>query len=218
MMKLFNATIKVAIWNWYAKWALIIIGLHCTALSNKVPILMFLVIPIIWAIVADQLSTVNLNRPNLLGVTKSCIINSYDVAIYVQNWRNRSDFVHERESHFLFSPSGNDCTLKRIAIIWVIVHSDSIIEFRSIYHCNFRKYGLCCPIFQCYFILSTFLGGIICEQRAVTSNMNIRSIWLAEFEMSILITFVPTDVCESAFCKIFTCQGLVNIELHFLIH
>jgi len=216
MMKLFNFTTKVAIWNLDANWVFTITGLNCTALMFKGPIRMLLVLPMIWAIVADQLFTLNLNRPDLLGVTKSDIINSK--MFYVHNLRNRSDIELGWESHFLHIIGGNDCTLKRIAIIWVIVHSDSIIEFRSIYHCNFRKYGLCCPIFQCYFILSTFLGGIICEQRAVTSNMNIRSIWLAEFEMSILITFVPTDVCESAFCKIFTCQGLVNIELHFLIH
>ena len=217
MMKLFNFTTKVAIWNWYANWVFTITGLNCTALMNKGPIRMLLVIPMIWAIVADQLSTLNLNRPDFLGVTKSDIINSK--TIYVHNLRNRSDFVLGWESHFLFpfSITPNDCTLKRIAIIWVIVHSDRIMNFSPIHHCNFRKYGFCCPIFQCYFILSTFLGGIICEQRAVTSNMNIRSIWLAEFEMSILITFVPTDVCESAFCEIFTCPGLGNIGFKFLI-
>jgi len=62
---------------------------------------MFLVmiIPIIWAIVADQLITLNLNRPDVLGVTKSDIINSK--VIYVHILRNRSDFVLGWESHFL---------------------------------------------------------------------------------------------------------------------
>jgi hypothetical protein len=35
--------------------------------------------------------------------------------------------------------------------------------------------------------------------------------------MSILITFIPTDVCESKFCEIFTCPAFGTIDLKFLI-
>jgi len=207
MMKLVNAA-ELAPINFDANWAFLIITLISTAL-----ILVIRTIKFICTVVGERCITLNLNRPNQLG--KVVIVYIIDFSPF-QILRSRSDYMIKWwESHFLRSTIlENDCIEIRIAILWVIVHSDRIWGFSSINHCNFRKYGICCPTFQSFFTLSTFLFAIICEQCAITSSS---TLWLAEFEISILITFITTDVCESAIYEIINCPGLVFIRLIFLI-
>jgi len=171
---------------------------------------------LIRAVVAEQFSTLsralNLNRPNILGVVVSYILN-----LSASNFFRTSRRLLIKkgwESHFLLSISKNDCTVRRIAKIWAIVHSDRISVISPIPHWNFRKYGFWCPACYYFLWLPTFLFGIICEQCAVTST----TLLLAELEMSILITLIPADVCESfVLCEIFFCQDDVNIPPLVLI-
>ena len=168
---------------------------------------------LIRAVVAEQFSTLfralNLNRPNLLGVVVSYILNFAS-----SFFRNSGSVLFRKgwESHFLSYSSTNDCTVRRIAKIWAIVHSDRITS--PIPQWNFRKYGFWCPAWHYFLWLPTFLFGIICEQWAVTST----TLLLAELEMSILITLIPADVCESfVLCEIFFCQVDGNIPPLVLI-
>lgn len=71
MMNLFNAT-EVALWNLDANWAFFVIGLKSATIIKKALVVLLMIIR---TVVGEQLSTLNLNRPNMLRVAESYIIN-----------------------------------------------------------------------------------------------------------------------------------------------
>jgi hypothetical protein len=159
------------------------------------------------ALVLKILRSLNLNRPDILCKAVSLFIDEsmFRQLFWIRRRRRRSDIITRRKSHFrLISGQYNGAVIS-IAIIWIltIVQSDSSLLFRPICDFNIRNSWSFCPV-QLFWSNFTQIAtsGVVCEQLAVVSN---RTIWLAELKMSIiLLTIIPTDVCEIELCEVFT--------------
>jgi hypothetical protein len=196
---------ELATFNSNANWALTVITLDWASLMTKLIMLIFLV----WAVVLEKSVTLKFNRPDLLCKAVTLFINDSSGRLF---WsRNRSAIFTGRESHFLCVTAGTaqyDGAVSSTAIIWIIVQSDRTWRFRPLWESNPRNFWVFCPVQFFWNKLTHFTTlGVICVQLAVVaSNIYIRTIWLAEIEMSVFVATIPTDICDIEFFELFTWQ------------
>jgi hypothetical protein len=195
---------ELATFNSNANWALVVRTLDFASLMTKLIMPIFLV----WAVVLEKIFTLKFNRPDLLCKAVTLFINDSSGLLF---WsRSRSAIFTGRESHFLCVTvlAQYDGVVSSTAILWIIVQSDRTWRFRPLWESNPRNFWVFCPVQFFWNKLTHFTTlGVICVQLAVVaSNIYIRTIWLAEIEMSVFVATIPTDICDIEFFELFTWQ------------